>query len=521
MRIRKNRAHKILLKGLFALSLTVACAENAQAQDFYLPVDNLSILRMERGGIPVQKGVHFGYKPVLQQFSDVSKIEGIGPDNAQYFYKLTEKIFSEHLIELRKPGLKLNADLLFDFAYGRESIASQEENSLFANTRGFAVSAQIGDHVFIHTDFRENQGRFSDYINRFVDSLEVMPGTGRVKEFKGDAYDFSMANGSVGVKAADWLSFSFGHRKQFVGHGYRSILLSDNAFNYPYASYILSFGGGKFQYRYTIGLMQNLVRLPAGDTPESIFKRKYSNQNYLSYKPLKNLEIGLFESIIWKNYDDTTGTEPFNANALNPVPLVNSAIFGLNDADANALVGLNLAWQPLDMLRLYGQIMLDDLDTERYGYQAGVKFLNLLNCVDITAEFNSVEPGSYASANALQGYTNHNQPLAHPLGAGFEEMVGQVTYYKNRILISAGYRHAQFADYQRDPLISDLASPTYFKSDVSFQDFTAAYVFNPRTNFQVYARFTNRIENGDNYSFHDQFWYLGLRTNLQNVYTDF
>jgi len=520
--IRKNRAHNILPKGLIALLAIVAGTDKAAAQDFFLPVDNLSILRMERGGIPVQKDVHFGYKPVLRQFTDVSEIDGIGPDTAQYFYTLTEKIFSEHLIELRKPGLKLNADLIFDFAYGKELISSEEEkNSLYANTRGFSVSAQIGDHVFIHTDFRENQGRFSDYINRFVDSLQVIPGSGRVKEFKANAYDFSMANGFVGVKATDWLSFNLGHGKQFVGHGYRSILLSDNAFNYPYAGYILSFGNGKFQYRYTLGLMQNLVRLPAGDTPESIFKRKYSNQNYLSYKPLQNLEIGLFESIVWKNYDDTTGTEPFNANALNPIPLVNSAIFGLNDPKANVLLGLNLAWQPVSMLRLYGQVMLDDLDMERYGYQAGMKFSNLLNCVDVMAEYNSVQPGSYASANALQGYTNHNQPLAHPLGAGFEEVLGQLTYYKNRILVSAGYRYAQYADSLRDPLVSDITNMNYSKVDVSFQDLTAAYIFNPRTNFQVYTRFTNRIEKGDNYSFHDQFWYIGLRTNLQNVYTDF
>src|SRR5690606_39471734 len=67
-----------------------------------------------------------------------------------------------------------------------------------------------------------------DYVNRFVDSLEVVPGSGRVKEFKGNAYDYSMASGYVGVKATEWLSFNFGHGKQFIGHGRRSLLLSDN-----------------------------------------------------------------------------------------------------------------------------------------------------------------------------------------------------------------------------------------------------------------------------------------------------
>src|SRR5690554_1403642 len=288
-----------------------------------------------------------------------------------------------------------------------------------------------------------------------------------------------MANGYVGVVASEWLSFNFGHGKQFVGHGYRSVLLSDNAFNYPYAGYILNFGEGKFQYRYTIQLMQNLQRLPLGDTPESIFKRKYANQNYLSYKPLNNLEIGLFESIVWKYYDDTTGTEPFNANALNPVPLLNSAIYGLNDPDANAVLGLNIAWQPFKSFRMYGQVMVDDFDTDRYGYQVGGKYFKLFNRVDFLAEYNSVTPESYASANILQGYTNLNQPLAHPMGAGFEEVIGQATYYYKRIYVSAKYGYTTYSDWGRDPLLSEINNKTYILEHTAYQELMAAYVFNP------------------------------------------
>ena len=517
----KKQVHSFYLKCFLLLFTGFLCFNISIAQDFYLPVDNLSILRLERENIPLQRGVHFGYKPVLFQFANVSKVSGLGPDTTTYYYKLTEKLFSQHLIELRKPGLKLNIDPLFDFGYGEELIASEEKNALFINTRGFSISAQIGERVFIHTDFRENQARFSDYISHFIDSLEVTPGSGRVKLFKSGGYDYSMANGFVGIKAADWLSFSLGHGKQFVGHGYRSLLLSDNALNYPYTSYLLNFAEGKIQYRYTIGLMQNLVRLPIGDTPESIFKRKYSTQSYLSYKPIKNLEIGLLESVMWKGFDDTTGTVPLNANALNPIPFLNTAIFGLGDQEVNVLVGINLAWQPYSALRFYGQAMLDDLDRDKYGYQIGAKYYKLFNRLDLLVEYNSVEPGSYAANNALQGYTNHNQPLAHPLGAGFEEIITQTTYYHKRILISAKYVHAEYANTGRDPLVSDMNNFDYSKKNISYQEVNAAYVFNPSTNLQVYAGFTNRIENTENQSLHDQFWYIGLRTNLRNVYTDF
>ena len=520
--ICQNLENKHLFESLVFLIISMFCLGEVQAQDFYLPVNNLSIMRMERAGIPIQKGVHFGYKPVLFASANVEDVNGLGPDTATYYYKVTEKIFSQHLIELRKPGLKLDADLIFDFSYGQESRVSEgDKNKLYTNTRGFSISAQIGERVFVHTDFRENQGKFPNHINHFVDSTEVFPGNGRVKPFKEDGYDFSMANGYVGVVAADWLSINFGHGKQFVGHGYRSLLLSDNAFNYPYAGYILNFGEGKFQYRYTIQLMQNLLRLPLGDTPESIFKRKYANQNYLTYKPLKNLEVGLFESIVWKYFDDTTGTEPFNANALNPIPLVNSAIYGLNDPDANAVLGLNVAWQPFKSFRMYGQVMIDDFDTDRYGYQIGGKYFSLFKRFDFLAEYNLVSPGSYASANVLQGYTNFNQPLAHPMGAGFEEIIGQVSYYYNRIYVSAKYSYAIYSDSGRDPLIPEMNNKTYTLENTTYQELMAAYVFNPKTNFQMYARFTNRMEHRNGQDLNDQFWYIGLRTNLQNIYTDF
>src|SRR5690554_3448255 len=226
-------------KSIFFI-IGIFCIVEVHGQDFFLPVNNLSIQRMERNGIPIQKGVHFGYKPILFASANVENVNGLGPDTVPYYYKITEKIFSQHLLEFRKPGLKVDADFLFDFSYGQENrVSGGDKDRLYTNTRGFSISGQIGEKVFVHTDFRENQGKFPNHINHFVDSTEVWPGNGRVKPFKTDGYDFSMANGYVGVVASEWLSFNFGHGKQFVGHGYRSVLLSDNAFNYPYAGYIL------------------------------------------------------------------------------------------------------------------------------------------------------------------------------------------------------------------------------------------------------------------------------------------
>lgn len=480
-------------------------------------------MRMERGNLPSQKGLHYGFKPVLMQGANVDKIEGIGRDTTKYYYWITGKIFGEHLIQLNKPKFQLYIDPLFDFAFGRQFTAPVGEgHSLYTNTRGFTLSAKIGERVYIHTDFRENQAHLPDYVSDFVDSLAVVPGSGRVKEFKSDAYDYNMANGYVGIEASKWLSINFGHSKQFVGDGHRSLLLSDNSFNYPYASYILRFGKeNQFQYRYNIALMQNLDRLPAGDTPESIFKRKYMSYSYFSYKPISTLELGFYESVVWKDYDNKTGTESFNYNALNPVPLVNTAIYGFDNAKANPLIGLNIAWQPLQKFRLYGQAMLDDPDQEKYGVQIGFKVFKILTRIDINAEYNKATSGSYGAEDPLLGYTNSSQPLAHPMGAGFQEIYTSVDYLHNRWLASFQYIYSDYENRGRDPLISDVKNLQTNLENVAYQNLKLAYVFNPRTNMQVYISATNRLEKSIFESRNDQFWYVGFRTNLQNLYTDF
>ena len=43
-----------------------------------------------------------------------------------------------------------------------------------------------------------------------------------------------MANGHVSYQTSKHFNFQFGHGKHFIGDGYRSMLLSDNSFNYPY-----------------------------------------------------------------------------------------------------------------------------------------------------------------------------------------------------------------------------------------------------------------------------------------------
>ncbi len=516
MNIRSKPVIKLVLSFISIFGLA-----NVSAQNFYLPVNNLSLLRMERSGLHRQQNVHFGLKPISNYNLETKGIAGVGRDTTKYYYWYTEKIFSDHLVELRKENFKLNADFIFDFGYGNELLSPGTRTDTYINQRGFALSAQIGERVFLYTDFREIQTRVPFYLDQFADSLSVLPGSPQLKVFKETGWDYNMANGYVGIRAADWLELSLGHYEQFVGFGHRSLILSDNSFNYPFASYSIKPAKGKLQFKYTIGLLQNQDRLPIGETPESLFKRKYFNLNYLSFKPTKSLEIGIAELTIWKQFDDSTGTEPFNAQSLIPIPGLNTGIEGFDSDDHNSLLGLNIGWHPWNDLSIFGQFVLDDADSDRFAYQIGGKYRNIFNRIDLGLEFNHAEPFMYAAEESLQSFSHSNQALAHPMGAGFDEYRFELNYYYNRILLTAEIIYTEYTNRGRDILKPLDRANRSTATNLNYQNIRLAYVFNPRTNMQVYAGITNREEDFINDSNTNQFWYFGIRTDLNNVYRNF
>lgn len=505
-----------MLRAILILVLS-SLGIGAFGQVYILPFDRLSQLRQDRVGLGAQQSVHSGAKPILLSDADISHVPGFGKDTSKYYFKVIEKIFSSHLIELDKPNFKVYADLLFDFGLGGETVdeifPDKDQGNLFQNTRGFLIQGEIGDNVYFLTDFRENQGRYASYLNRFIDSTAVFPGSGRVKPFGEGGYDYSMASGFVGVHATGWLDLSFGHSKQFIGHGYRSLLLSDNSHNYPFATFEVDAFQDKIQHRYTLALLQNLERLPQGETPEAIFKRKVASWNYLSFKPLPNLEIGLFEEVIWKIFDDSLGSQPFDYRALIPLPGVNSALLGLNDEEYNARLGINAAWHLVPTLKVYGQLLFNGDESSLAGYQVGGRWSGIFDRLDLQAEYNQADRAATRDISNLQSAYHFNMPLGHILGRDYSETVGIISYYHKRI-------------FARLKSIYSLANSVVDESgensiNVSYTDLRLAYVFNPSCNFQVYTGYTYREENSETADRVNGFWYVGIRTTLSNFYRDF
>jgi hypothetical protein len=229
-----------------------------------------------------------------------------------------------------------------------------------------------------------------------------------------------------------------GYDKNFIGDGYRSLLLSDNASNYPFLK--LSTTIWKFKY-INLWAQFNDIRNSGGD--RDLFQKKFGAFHYLDWEVNKRLNIGLFEAIIWQA-KDTSGYRGFDVNYLNPFIFYRPVEFSVGSPD-NALMGLNVKLRLWKKTFLYSQIMLDEFYLQhvrdRDGWwankqaaQIGAKVYDLFKVKNlfIQGEINYVRPFTYSHYIILKNYGHYNQPLAHPLVSNFLESVNFIKYkYKN------------------------------------------------------------------------------------------
>lgn len=332
--------------------------------------------------------------------------------------------------------LDLHVSPVLNLEYGAVSGGTQNSTSL--NTRGIEIRGMINRKVGFYTFISENQAYIPDYVKTFVDSynqnefrqadlrLPGMPGEGLTKAFKNNPYgaDFFAARAYITFQATKNIQLQFGHDKNFIGNGFRSMLLSDNAA--PNLFLKINTHIGKFQYQ---NLFTQLVY--TGLQPNSqIFPKKYMAMHHLSLNISNNLNIGISESIIFQR--DSTNGDRFDLNYLNPVIFYRS-VESFQGSGDNALIGLDFKWNFAQRFSIYGQLMLDEFIAKeifkssgywanKYAFQAGAKYIDVfgISNLDFQTEVNAARPYTYSHSDG-SNYTQYNQALAHPLGANFVE----------------------------------------------------------------------------------------------------
>ena len=198
-----------------------------------------------------------------------------------------DKVFFDHLIHIKsKTGkYEFKVDPLLNIELGKAEYDTTKSQRISTNTRGFIASGSIGKNFYFETLFSENQSKFPIYISNFNNQTKIVPGQGRYKVFKITGYDYAFSSGFISYQPIKKLNIQVGHGKQKIGNGYRSLLLSDNAFNYPYIRITSEWLKGKLQYTNIYAVLMNLTTGGA-ITPkntEPLFQKKAVSFQYLSY----------------------------------------------------------------------------------------------------------------------------------------------------------------------------------------------------------------------------------------------
>ena len=447
------------------------------------------------------------------------------------------KLRKEHLIDIDKDDLKLSVDPVFNFQIGRDMV---EKNNVYVNTKGLWIQGLVKDKFYFYTGFHENQAEYVNYVDAAIKRDSVVPGQGKIKFIGESKYDFSQSYGGIGYRLDRHFDFQFATDKNFIGDGYRSLLLSDNAFNYPFLKITATFW--KLKYMVIYAVMQDLK---APHDINSGFRKKYATFHYLDLNIGKRekFSAGLFESVIW-SYDPSRGYE---LHYLNPVLFLRPVENSVNSPD-NELLGFNLKYRINNKNILYGQLLLDEFllhevlkgngfwannQAVQMGYKSfhlfGVKNLN------VQTEFNFVRPYTYQHRTTGQNYAQFNQALAHPMGANFYESVSFINYRCKNFFVEAKYLYSQSG---RDFLNSNVGSNIFLSYDThpydygnyllqgivtttTYTDVRISYLINPKTNFVVEAGVSDRNFKNSSMELHTQFFYFGIRTSLENYYFDF
>jgi len=358
-----------------------------------------------------------------------------------------------NMLEVNTPAFHFRLNPALNMQLGR---SGEAEQPFFQYSRGVELRAGIDDRVFVYMNLFENQAQYPQYVRDWYNEFYALPGANLVKNYNSkflninNGYDFLLSDGFVGFNLTPHIGAQFGYGRNFIGNGYRSLLLSDFSPNSIYLK--LNWQIWKFHF-------QNIFAEMVSSSPNLngnniIEKKKYMATHHLSINLGPKFNVGLFETVMFSRENH------FEFHYLNPVILYRAVEQGLGSPD-NVILGFDGKWNLFKKVQLYGQLVIDEflfkrLITDNQGYwankfaiQAGIKYVNALGIdhLDLQLEYNLARPYTYAHFDTASSYTQSHQPLAHPLGANFKELILMLRYQPiKRLILDARFIRANFGE---------------------------------------------------------------------------
>ncbi len=458
----------------------------------------------------------------------------IKPYNSKDFLELDTNNSSRLDAFIDRANVKYRRDNFFFSASPLIKLTSSFSSDSVFNDYKFGLGASLfanyKDRLTVDANYLLNFDNLNYADNFFAEDSLIIPHFGKFDRQLGDYFLHHLFFGRISYQATDYLSFQLANDKNFLGDGYRSLHLSDNANLYPHFKIDLDI----WKLRYIV-LYQFLQDYDITNAPLSKkMQNKYATTHYLSTKIGKRLNINLFESVVWKD-KDSLGNRGFDVNYLNPVLFFRPQEFSIGSPD-NVFIGVGFRYRFFKNTNFYGQLMLDEFKTSevfsgkgwwanKQAFQVGVKSFDVFKIKNlyIQAEYNYIRPFTYGYSYNLKNYGHNLYSMAHPFGANLIELFGRIRYKIGRMnfVLSTDYlEYGTGSGYGQDiyelssQMIAEYGNKTGQgeKQKLLLNELKCYYLLGTQQDLQVFFSLNN-INKQDDSIFYFQ---LGIKSLLFN-----
>jgi len=534
-----------LKKNLLKLTLVViallSIRVTARAQSVYQPYSYDFYQNFDADAYSLSSREHTVIKPFFADDSALKvhydSLMNYNNDGKKHSWGYN-KLFNEHLIDIKSANSTFYADLLPDFTMGKNFTDGKESTTQVSY--GFQVGGTVSNKFYYNVMGFENQADFPEYISTYINQTGIIPGEGQAKVYGLDNYDWQYFTAIASYSPSKFLNITLGNDKNFIGDGYRSLFLSDYASPYPFLKLTANLGPIKYM------VMWAYFNDPRDLDSLGQERKKWGVFHTLDWNITNRFSFAFYDSIIWPNTDDNGNYRGFDVTYLNPITFLRP-LEASNGSPDNALLGFSAKYKLTNGITAYGQFMLDEFESKNFfsdngssrnknGWQLGIRGANLLGVkgLNYLLESNNVKPYTYSERFPIENYTEEGEPLAHPWGGNFREVVGLLNYSYKRFTFSEESDFGYYGldvnglDYGKDPF-EDYTTPAktlgnYMGQGLStrmlYLDSKVAYILNPKYNLRIELECLYRDENNVQYNDRTDLVSIGIRSSFRQIYTD-
>ncbi len=522
----KKTPSKLVMAAIIAL-LFIINTSKISAQK-YLHLNEENSLRFEQKHYK-DSNQHFNIKPFVQS-NYLAEDSNLLLNNK---LPIINTIANNNLIHKEKNNLQISINPIIDVV---SEIDINNKEAFEDYKLGMSIAASLGKKLHFGFDGFYGLASFSEQESLFIDSTQVIRAYGKIISKKSQSlFDYYNISTYLSYQPYDFLNLQVGIGKNFFGEGYRSLFLSNNSNNYPFAK--ASVDIWRFKYIWLVGALKD----PDSKFVNKTFKNKLLFSHYLSWNATKFLNLNFFEAIV-SNPVDSMGVNYFNINYLNPVIFFRPVEFAGGSAD-NALLGFGVKLKIYKKYQIYSQFLIDEFVFaeiknnkqwwgNKFGIQAGIKVFDFANINNLFArfEYNMVRPYTYSHSNSIMCYGNHYQPLAHAEGANFTELIFQTYYLKNRYSLNfkaiytesgqdidnISYGQNIYKSYKlRKSGYGNNLKQGYLSKLINVE-LTNSYILNPKMNLAVQVSINYRKQKFYQQNYSNFYFSVGIRTFFDN-----